>query len=228
MKISFFGFCIAGLLVNCFSAKAQTQMLNDNQGKPVMEQNYIDVEGSPYLVPNWFPGKVNLVSGKTMLAKLKYDLIKDELLFQSPRDSLALAFVEPVRSFSFDTFGIPESNLLPLVFGSGYPAIDEQTPASFYQVIADGKVKVLKRYKKIIHSDQVFNSATVTKTFALKDAVYYLLMNDKIGRIRPGSKVILTALNDKAEKMQTYIKSAKVDYKSDTDLAKLFNYYNSL
>ncbi|WP_295711618.1 hypothetical protein [Mucilaginibacter sp.] len=228
MKISFFGFCIAGLLVNCFSAKAQTQMLNDNQGKPVMEQNYIDVEGSPYLVPNWFPGKVSLVSGKTMLAKLKYDLIKDELLFQSPRDSLALAFVEPVRSFSFDTFGILESNLLPLVFSSGYPAVDEQTPASFYQVIADGKVKVLKRYKKIIHSDQVFNSATVTKTFALKDAVYYLLMNDNIARIKPGSKVILTALNDKAEKMQTYIKSAKVDYKSDTDLAKLFNYYNSL
>lgn len=228
MKISLLGFCIAGLLINCFIAKAQIQMLNDNQGKPVMEQSYIDVEGSPYLVPNWFPGKVSLVSGKTMLAKLKYDLIKDELLFQSPRDSLALAFVEPVKSVSFDAFGISESNLLPLVFSSGYPGIDEQTPASFYQVIADGKAKVLKRYKKIIHSDQVFNSATVTKTFVLKDAVYYLLINDKITRIKPSSKVILNALSDKAEKMQAYIKSTKLDYKSDADLAKLFNYYNSL
>lgn len=228
MKISLFSFCVAGLLVNCFFANAQTQMLNDNQGKPVMEQLYIDVEGSPYLAANWFPGTVSLVSGKTMLAKLKYDLIKDELLFQSPRDSLALAFVEPVKSFRFDTFGIPESNLLPLIFSNGYPAVDEQTPASFYQVIADGKVKVLKRYKKVIHSDQVFNSATVTKTFALKDAVYYLLKDNKLAKFKPVQKNVMAALSDKGENVRAFIISNKIDFKSDRDLARLFNYYNSL
>ncbi|GAA3970030.1 hypothetical protein GCM10022210_18870 [Mucilaginibacter dorajii] len=57
----------------------QSQILNDNQGKPVMEQSYTDVEGSPYFNANWFPGTVNLSSGKAITAKLKYDLVKDEL-----------------------------------------------------------------------------------------------------------------------------------------------------
>jgi hypothetical protein len=226
MKISLFGFCIAGLLINCFIAKAQ--YAHDYNGRPYMEQSYTNVEGSPYLTTNWFPGKVNLANGKTLATKLKYDLMKGELLFQKTGDSTALVFIDPVKSFSFDVFRIDESDLVPLVFSNGYPAIDNQTTASFYQVIADGKAKLLRYYKKVIRTDQAFNSATATKTFVLKDAVYYLLINDKVTKIKPGSKVILNALSDKAEKMQAYIKSTKVDYKSDADLAKLFNYYNVL
>jgi hypothetical protein len=225
MKISLFGFCVAGLLVNCFIAKAQ--YAHDYSGRVYMEQSYTNVEGSPYLTTNWFAGKVNLANGKTIATTLKYDLMKGELLFRKSGDSTALVFVDPVKSFSFDVFRIEESDLVPLVFSNGYPAIDNQTTASFYQVIADGKARLLRYYKKVIRTDQAFNSATVTKTFVLND-FYYVLINDKITRIKPGSKVILNALNDKAEKMQAYIKSTKVDYKSDTDLAKLFNYYNSL
>jgi hypothetical protein len=206
----------------------QSQILNDNQGKPVMEQGYIDVEGSPYLNANWFPGIVNLASGKAVTAKIKYDMVKDELLFQSPRDSMALAFVTPVKSFSFGVFGVDETNLVPLIFSNGYPDIDDQTQASFYQVIADGKVSLLKRYKKVIHSDQAFNSATTTKTFAMRDAVYYLLANGKIEKFKPSQKAAISAMNNNADKVQAFIKSSKIDFKSDKDLAKLFIYYNSL
>jgi hypothetical protein len=229
MKISLFVFLVMPML--CFGVLVQaqqSQILNDNQGKPVMEQNYIDVEGSPYLNANWFPGTVNLSSGKAIIAKLKYDVLKDELLFQSPRDSMALAFVTPVKGFRFDTFGVDESNLVPLIFSNGYPDIDDQTQASFYQVIADGKVKLLKRYKKVIHSSQAFNSATTTKSFAMRDAVYYLFKDGKMDRFKPSQKNAVAAMSDNTDKVQTFIKSNKADFKSDRDLAKLFTYYNSL
>ncbi|QEC77031.1 hypothetical protein [Mucilaginibacter ginsenosidivorax] len=229
MKIPVFTLIMAGLLCYGTISRAQNQILNDNQGKPVMEQSYIDVEGSPYLTATWLPGIVSLANGKTVAAKLKYDLVKDELLFQSPRDSMALAFVTPVKSFRFDIVGtIDESSLAPLIFSNGYPAIDEQTEASFYQVVADGKAKLLKRYKKVIHSNQAFNSATTTKTFALRDAVYYLLADNKIIRVKPTPKTIAAALADKTDQVQTFIKTNKIDFKSDRDLAKLFTYYNSL
>jgi len=228
MKIPFFTLIVAGLMCCGTISSAQNQILNDNQGKPVMEQSYTDVEGSPYLAASWLPGIVSLTNGKTIAAKLKYDVVKDELLFQSPRDSMALAFVTPVKSFRFDIGTIDESSLVPLIFSNGYPAIDEQSEVSFYQVIADGKVKLLKRYKKVIHSDQAFNSATTTKTFAMRDAVYYLLADNKIIRVKPTPKTIAATLPDKTDQVQTFIKTNKIDFKSDRDLAKLFSYYNSL
>jgi hypothetical protein len=206
---------------------ARAQYLNDIQGKPYMEQSYTEVEGSPYLIANWATGAVKLVNGKSITAKLKYDLIKDELLFQNKRDSVALSFVDPVQYFSFNDVAIDESNIAPLVFGSGYPPVDNQTQASFYQVIADGKVKLLKHYKKTIRVDKAFNSATSTQTFVLAD-VYYVFINNQITRIKPSQKSILAALGDKADQLQGYMKSNTVNYKSDVALAKLFSYYNSL
>jgi|EndMetStandDraft_4_1072995.scaffolds.fasta_scaffold00019_3 hypothetical protein len=228
MKITFFNLIVAGLVSCTTITMAQNQMLNDNQGKPVMEQSYTDVEGSPYLAENWLPGIVNLASGKTIVTKLKYDAVSDELIFQSPRDSMALAFVSPVKSFRLDVASIDQSSLTPLLFSSGYPPIDEQTEASFYQVVATGKTTLLKRYKKVIHSEQAFNSATTTKTFAMRDVVYYLLAGNKIVRIKPTLKTITTMLNDNSGNLQTFIKSNKIDFKSDNDLAKLFTYFNSL
>jgi hypothetical protein len=228
MKIHFFTSIVAGLMYCGTICRAQNQILNDNQGKPVMEQSYVDVEGSPYLAANWLPGTVAFANGKTIAARLKYDVVKDEPIFQSPRDSMALAFVSPVKSFRFDIGSIDESSLAPLIFSNGYPAIDEQSENSFYQVIADGKAKLLKRYKKVIHSNQAFNSATTTKTFAMRNAVYYLFADNKISRVKLNPKTIAVALADKADQVQAFIKINKTDFKSDHDLAKLFTYYNSL
>ena len=213
------------LLFISFNVKAQ--YIHDYQGKGYNEQSYNDVEGNPYLTTGWFGGIVNFNNGKSASAKLKYDLVKDELLFQNTKDSSAMVFIDPVKSFRFETFKIDETNLVPIVFSNGYPAVDDQTTASFYQVIADGKLKLLKHYKKSIRTDQAFNSASATKTFVLV-SFYYLLSDAKITRIKPNQKVVLAAMNDKADKIQVYLKSTKVDYKSDADLFKLFNYYNSL
>ncbi|WP_183565820.1 hypothetical protein [Mucilaginibacter sp. SP1R1] len=211
----------------CCSLVAKAQFTKDYQGKPYTEISNADAEGSPYLITNWAAGSVSFSNGKKVTAKLKYDLMKDELLFQNKSDSSAMTFIEPVQGFSFNYFPIAESSLTPLIFGNGFPPVEGQTPASFYQVIADGKVKLLKHYKKVVRIDQAFNSATSTKTFVLVD-VYYLFVNNQLTKIRPGQKTILSALNNKAAELQGYMKSNTINYKSDADLAKLFGYYNSL
>lgn len=221
-------FCLLAIIVPAtFKVSAQVKFLNDVQGKPYMEQSYTMVEGSAYLIPNWAEGKVDFVNGKTTTLPIKYDLIKDELLFHSKTDSVAFAFVDQVKGFSFTSSVIEESNILMPVFNSGYPAVDGQTPASFYQVIADGKVKLLKHYKKIIRTEKAFNSATSTRSFVLSD-VYYLFIDNQITRIKPGQKTILAALGDKADQLKRYMQSNKIDYKNDAALANLFSYYNSL
>jgi hypothetical protein len=150
-----------------------------------------------------------------------------DFLYKNNRDSAALSFVDPVKGFSFTNAVIEESDIVLPVFSIGYPPVDNQTQTSFYQVIADGTVKLLKHYKKTIRVDKAFNSATSTKTFVLAD-VYYVFINNQITRIKPGQKSILAILGDKADQLQNYMKNNSVNYKSDAALAKLFSYYNSL
>ena len=217
--------CFMAMVFACLASHAQ--ILHDLQGKPYMEQSYTEVDGDPFLINNWADGNIDFVNGKTGAVRVKYDLVKDVLLFQHKGDSTAMYFVDQVKGFTLTNSFIHESNILPLVFNSGYPVIDVQTTASFYQVIASGKMQLLRHYHKAIRTDQAFNSATVTKTFAFTD-LYYLYANNKISRIKPSQKSILAAMADKSTEIQTYLKSNTVDYKNDAALAKLFNYYNSL
>jgi len=225
MKLPVFKILTLMLLVVSFAAKAQ--YIHDYQGKMYLEQSYTDVEGTPFLVNNWANGTVNLANGKNITAQLKYDLVKDELLFKNPNDSTAMVFVNPLKGFVFSNFRIEESDLVPVAFSSGYPTVDDQNGSSFYQVIADGKLKLLKRYRKTIRTDQAFNSATVTRSFVL-NVFYYLLAGGKMTRIKPSSKTIVAVMADNETLVQAFIKSNKTDFKSDKDLFALFNYYNSL
>ncbi len=217
--------CFMALLLAFFTSHAQ--IMHDLQGKPYMEQAYTEVDGNPLLINNWVEGAIDFVNGKTVKVKVKYDLVKDVLLFQNKSDTTAMYFVEPVKAFKLGSPVNEESDILLPAFNSGYPVIDSQTPASFYQVIACGKTQLLKHYRKVIRTDQAFNSATATKTFVQTD-IYYLFANNQMSRIKPNQKSILTALSDKAEQLKGYMKSNTVDYKSDVSLAKLFSYYNSL
>ena len=132
-----FNLCFMALVLACLTTHAQ--IMHDLQGKPYMEQAYTEVDGNPLLINNWVEGAIDFVNGKTVKVKVKYDLVKDVLLFQNKSDTTAMYFIEPVKGFTLNNAFINESNILPLVFNSGYPAIDAQTPASFYQIIAPGK-----------------------------------------------------------------------------------------
>ncbi|WP_419700721.1 hypothetical protein [Mucilaginibacter sp. NFX135] len=217
--------CLIAMVSACLAAQAQ--YIHDLQGKPYMEQSYTEVEGNPFLISSWADGNIDFANGKKATIRVKYDLVKDVLLFQHKGDSTAMYFVDPVKGFTLTNSFINESNILPLVFNSGYPAIDVQTTTSFYQVVASGKMQLLRHYRKAIRTDQAFNSATVTKTFAFTD-LYYLYADNKIVRIKPSQKSILAAMANKSTEIQAYLKTNTVDYKNDAALAKLFNYYNSL
>jgi len=219
---------IIGFMAMVFGCLAtHAQFIHDLQGKPYMEQSYTEVEGNPFFINGWADGNIDFVNEKKTTIRVKYDLVKDVLLFQHKGDSTAMYFVDPVKGFTLTNSFINESNMLPLVFSSGYPVIDAQTTASFYQVIAGGKIQLLRHYRKKIRVDQAFNSATATKTFDYTD-IYYLYADNKIIRIKPSQKSILAAMGDKQVQIQNYMKSNAVNYKSDASLAKLFNYYNSL
>ncbi|MFC0518835.1 hypothetical protein ACFFGT_31770 [Mucilaginibacter angelicae] len=221
-----FGLLVMSLLFTGSTLRAQTYR-EDYRGRPFMEQSYTDIQGNPFLNESWLMGTVTFVNGQAANVNLKYNIYTDELLFRKQNDSTVQAFVDPVKSFSIPYLLIEGSDLVNNLFRSQFPVIDGHTMNTFYQVIGEGKITLLRYYKKKLLSSKEFNSATTTQTFMAENA-YYLFSNNQMTRFKPSQKTILAAMSDKADKVQEYIKTNKVDFKSDAALAKLFSYYSSL
>ena len=216
-------FILMLLLIRPFNIMAQ-DILQDADGKPVSNAAYQDVEGSTDYKMDWADGTIARKSGKQYANKLKYDAYNDVVLFQNSKgDALTPVFAD-VNGFTIKGIG---DNKTDMVFADGFPAIDNQAPASYYVVISNGKTKLLKRIFKTVTENQNFADGSETKSFIDQEA-YYVLKNGAMSPIKSGEKNVLAALSDKSAQITAYAKTNKIGFKNDEDLGKIFDYYNTL
>lgn len=200
----------------------KAQGLQEMQGRPVFEQNFTDIIGKPFLYDEWVRGNVELSNHQVFndLA-LKYNTYTDEVYYKEPTNGNAMNFLDPVVKFDLDKNGELET------YANGFPRLNNFGSKTYYQILADGKAKLLyKRYKALIESKD-FNSATSTKSFSEYNG-YYFFKDGVIQKIRPSKKEFLTLFKDKEEQVKDYQKKELIDYKSNSDLIKLVLFYNSL
>jgi len=215
--ISIFCLCLLSMSV-------RAQFMKDADGRPLLERHYTDVQGSPYLADNWQKGTVKLGNGQTHKdVELKYDQVAEELIFKSSAGK-PLTFVEPVKEFTLQMSNGSQSGV---IFRSGYKPADGATLSTFYQVLSDGETPLLKRSFKKVMENKPYNSATTVKTF-LDVNNYYLVKNNQLAKIRRDKKAILTSLGDYTAELEDFIKTNKLNFRSDADLIMLFTFYNSL
>lgn len=226
MKKHLYICCLAGLLVAAgYGVKAQIIDANyylDAQGKPFRNAgnyNLDDIEGSMFFYDKWTIGDVTNADG-TMLknVKLKYSVYGDQLIFAAANGEM-VALDKPARRFTLNT----------VVFASGFPAVDNFTTNTYYQLIYDGKTKLLKHTSKTVTEIKggYSTSSKVTRQFTTTET-WYVLKNENMIKIKPDKKTVLAALDDKAAGINTYLAANKVNFKNDADLARLLDHYNSL
>ncbi|WP_315820808.1 hypothetical protein [Paraflavitalea speifideaquila] len=110
-------------------------------GRPVMEFG-ADIQGTAFYSNDWSPGVVQFRDGK--IAKglpLRYNIYNNKVFFQ--REEKQLEFTEPVRAFCLGM----DSATAPL-FRNGYTPIDKNDAETFYEVLVNGKVQLLKYRQK--------------------------------------------------------------------------------
>ncbi|AEI48701.1 hypothetical protein Runsl_2289 [Runella slithyformis DSM 19594] len=190
--------------------------LQDINGRPMFEGGYTEIEGSPYLNDAWSRGSVKAKNnGKTYeLAKMRYDLYKDELEYEE--NQKPYRFSKEITEFSTNDG----------VFRSGFPAIDPLTDRNFYQVLYDGNVKLLKHTSVRIQTEKLYGSATQTKRF-MKDEALYLFKNGAITRLKKDKKTLLEALGDKQAELETFIKEQKLKLSKDEDILRVVEKYEA-
>ncbi|MCZ4225182.1 hypothetical protein [Pedobacter rhodius] len=215
------GFFVLLIFVS-FGAQAQYEVLpfGDVQRTPIKEIKYTDVTGSPYLYDFWVKGKVTLQNGKKYITdSLKYNVIDEKLIFKNNDGSL-MYFAEPVKEF--ELYGT-EPN--PVHFINGLPAINGLNSNSYYQVIATGKIGLLKKVSKNITELKQYGSAVTNKAFNTTYS-YYSFQNGTLTKITPNKKTIIALFGIKEDLLNDFLKKEKVDFKKDEDLYKLFTYLN--
>ena len=206
-------------------AHAQTS-LSDIKGDALKDNVYIEVEGNPFLFNDWANGTLVLISNQSIAAPIKFDICANQVLFKNKAGEV-LALKSKITSFTLDNANTEISDLKPLVFVNGYPATAKQTESSYYQLIGDGKTRLLKFYRKSVDEQRAYASATTVRSFKYFQ-VYYVFKNNQLLEVQPNKKSIAKVLDEHSTQLEAYLKDHTINFKSDADLQKLFTWYNSL
>lgn len=210
-----------------YSVVNAQDFLKDPSGRPILSSVYADVSGSPYLFANFKKGVVLLKNGNSFKdALLNIDLVSQEALF-SDKNHAMLAFQDAVSSILFrDTIaGAPVDRL----FKKDFPASGNTSGKDYFEVIADGRIALLKRSSKAIWQEKEFNSATQKRTILDKTS-YYVFDAEKnsLVQVKMNKKNLLELFVAHKDAIEKYFSSEKIDFNKDASLNKLFIYYNSL
>lgn len=207
------------------SLSLKAQVIEDANGRPILERQYTDVQGSPYFSDSWQQGSVKMRNGKAYKdVELKYDLVSDEVFFKNAKGDM-LGFVDPVVEFNLLTADGTGAGVLS--FRNGYKPLADATSKTYYQILSDGQTPFAKRVSKKMMESTPYSSATIVKTFG-EVTNYYIIKNGQPVKIKKDKKALFAALGDYSAELDEVIRSKKLSLKSDTDFVVLMNYYNSL
>ncbi|GGE58572.1 hypothetical protein EV200_103386 [Pedobacter psychrotolerans] len=192
---------------------------------PLRTQQYSEYVGSAFFSDVWSKGIVKDVNGTSIKdIELKYDELTDELLFRS-NDGQELGFAVQVSQFeiNINTSG----NLKKHFFKNGFPAIAKSSERSFFEILHNGKINLLKKNYKRVEESRAFNTATVTKTI-INRLKYFTYDGFRITEFKRDIKSLQKVFGETSLVVIEYIKNQKLDIKNDDDLIKVLEFYSGL
>jgi hypothetical protein len=225
MKIKSLPYIVVLFLFATFH-RANAQYAQDINGRPLTTKaGYTDVQGTPFLNDQWSKGIVKMTDGKVYKDMLlKYHEVDDVLYFQGKNEE-TLTFVDPVSEFTISN--ISDDKQSELHFRKGFKNIPNSTEESFFEVLNDGTIQLIKKPTKSVSESKEYNSLTVVKRFD-ENVKYYLIISGKAVLVKRDKKSILSAIGNKQPEMENYIKTNSLNMKNDDDMGKLVRFYNSL
>ena len=206
------------LLLFCLPAVAQQ---NDEEA----EIDYSAVVGNPYLIKDWSNGLVRFTSGRTMNQfKLKFDCLRNrlELQFQGTvfgAESQVKEFIMYTKS------GRKKDSLL---FRKGYPNVDKNTAGTYYEVLFEGKVELLRLHARdLIEEKEMVRTGKATMRM-LEAQHYYLFRNGVLRNLPADKNELPKAFPGKEEIITQFINEQNLKLRDAGDFIRLAKKYNEL
>lgn len=217
--------CFTLLLFSLFPTKAQTIEASQTR-RPLAMSSLPPVEVTDdlqrmFIKQQWSPGTVVMkTSGITRQLPLLFDVYSNQLYYQ--QGGQVMEFLDPVQQF---TLGLVRKNdSIQLLFRSGYPPVQKNTEATFYEVLVDGRYQLLRCKAKTIYLQK--DIVPEEERSYNKELLYAALPHGKIVPIKKEKNFILEQLPEQATTIKELIDRHKLKIKTEEGLVQLFELLN--
>ncbi len=217
------------LLLSAFFLKAQNQDLSKflddfRVTKKIHNEawgtihSYDNIEGTPYLTPDYREATIFMENGLRYSGKLRYDLYTDEMEFQLKGRRYWVAPKEKIKKIILD-----DKTFVFLTSG-------KDKKGSFYELITDGPCRLLADHSvDFIDAEEAkpYQDARPAR-FSRKKTTYYFQKGKNAPELIRNKKSLLHALGPHADKIATRIKKEHLSVTRREDLQKIITYCNDL
>lgn len=114
-----------------------------------------------------------------------------------------------------------------MVFRKNFPATAIANEETFYQVLVDDSVSLLRLQVKNINEERQIASKVVYRRIKDEEK-YYLLENGKMTEWPLDKSLIPGIFGNKQEQVLAYINSKGLKFRASADFVELVKYFNSL
>ncbi len=204
------------------------------QGSPAMElptvyvQNTVtgsnrlptNVIGSPYLNEEFVIGTVSIKDSESYQTYLRYNAFNDELEMRNGNTTNAVMKRDYISvSLGGDVFSV-----------HAY-AYDGGIKNGYFNALNEGNAVLLRRREVILQAGQAATSSYSKDTpprFELQEYYYISINKETAQPVKLNKKGITEVLSDQNADIAAYIKKNKLKLKSEAEVLKLLEHYNSL
>ena len=195
------------------------------RGKPFINPEATNVEGSPLLNTEWGTGTVYFKDGAIAKGvELKFNLEKNELYFN--RDGSLFLFNDPITSFRMNFSNVGKQ--FDVLFRSGYPTSGKLGPSTFFQVLEDGAKFQLLDYRFSYLADSYRYGGTAKKAFIEGEELYiYDVAFSRLIKIKRGEQGVVESMPaELSSRILSIAKSQRSKLKSNQDLMMMVEELN--
>jgi len=180
------------------------------------------VQGTPYLFEKFGQGKIVFVNGmESVDSNLNYSLV-DHKLFYTQKNGL---YVVNQQAKEFILYGLDKGkNKISKQFMCLFPSVDDNTPATFYEVLGKGdNLQLLKYTSKRIKESAVYGGAPL-KEYVLDD-LFYIYDKGAKKMIAFGSAISLKSIKkglpSYSVQIDALMNTSKLNLKKEEDMIQL-------
>ncbi len=218
--------CIAGnsqaQLGSYSFSRGSNVLYNDGYGIPWSNPVLYNTDGSPFYDTSFCIGSLQLPNGKTYNGiKLKLNLEEQKIIFEV-EEGKAFALSIPVARVELGC----TTSAQPIVFRSGFTAIDKQNERSLYQVLDSGKVLLLKYTEIRFKDSKAYNSNDITRSYRQLPSYYIWMPGKDLMKISNNENDLITILSDQQKILNDAILKEKWKVRKEADLIKIIALYN--
>jgi phosphorylcholine metabolism protein LicD len=185
------------------------------------DNRFKGVEGYPTLVKAYLPGQITMTTGrKVNYDSVNLDIYNNDVLVKW--NNIESVFDRGlVKEFSMDA----EAATMIFIKLKNVEGKD-----SFYQLLAGGKVKLLKRSYKIIAGPTDSGPYSNGRTYSIfeeKSKIYVQKGNDEMFELK-NKKSLFIQFPEKEDEISKFVKENQLNLKLENDAIRLVEFVNSI